>query len=165
MDRCLRWQADGSGEEAEHLGEISEKAGKRDDAVRYYLMSLASESPGVDARARLAELKVANLETKIADTRSESQRNRTVALNKTDKGSAEFYVLISPAKIEQVKFIKGDDNLKSFADVLQTTNVGMKFPPEAHAHVVRRAVVRCGTTSPAPCTLELLPASQVRSLE
>ena len=51
-----------------------------------------------------------------------------------------------------MKFIKGDDNLKSFTEFLQKTDVGMKFPPGAQAHVVRRAVVRCGTTSPGPCT-------------
>jgi hypothetical protein len=32
-------------------------------------------------------------------------------------------------------------------------------------HVVRRVVVRCGTTAPGPCMAEIVPSSQVRSLD
>ncbi|MGB7555552.1 MAG: hypothetical protein WBM04_14360, partial [Candidatus Korobacteraceae bacterium] len=100
--------------------------------------------------------------------------------------------LISPSKVEHVKFIKGSDGLKSLSNVLQKTNVGIKFPPAAEVRVVRRAVVTCGTTtaSPsattaagkgkapvatvgsqdsqgpaAPCTIELLPAESVHTLD
>ena len=90
---------------------------------------------------------------------------RKVPLNKSDKGTAKFFLLVSPGKVEQAKFIKGDDNLKTFVDVLQKSDVQMKFPPQSQTHVVRRAVVRCGTTSPAPCTVELVPSAEVRSLE
>ncbi len=159
------WQAGGTGDEAEHLGEIYEKRGKRDQAIHYYVLSLAGEEPSPDARARLAALGVKDVDHRVADARSELQKQRTLSLNKQDKGTAEFYLLISPNKVEQVKFIKGDDNLKSLAEILQKTDLGMKFPPGAQAHVVRRAVVRCGTTSPGPCTVELLPSSLVRSLE
>jgi tetratricopeptide (TPR) repeat protein len=159
------WQAGGSGDEAEHLGEISEKLDHRDAAVNYYLQSLATENPAFDARARLTALSVKDIDPKVAKARPEIQRERTIPLTKSDKGTAEFYLLISPTKIEQVKFIKGDDSLKSLADVLQKTDVGMKFPPNAQAHVVRRAIVQCGTTAPAPCTLELIPSAEVRTLE
>ncbi len=48
---------------------------------------------------------------------------------------------------------------------VQKTDVAMKFPPQSQAHVVRRAVVRCGSTAPGPCTVELVPSAEVRSLE
>ncbi|HUI84720.1 MAG TPA: tetratricopeptide repeat protein, partial [Candidatus Binatia bacterium] len=159
------WLAGGTGDEAEHLGEIAEKQGKREAAIRYYLLSLAAENPSLDARARLNALGVKDVDRKAAEVRPQLQRDRTVALNRNDRGTAEFYLLVGPGKVEQVKFIKGDDNLKSLADSLQKTDVGMKFPPEAHAHVVRRAVVSCGSGAPGPCRLELLPTSRVRSLE
>jgi tetratricopeptide (TPR) repeat protein len=159
------WLAGGTGDEAEHLGEIAEKRGKRDEAIHYYLLSLAAERPAFGARARLMALGVKDIDAKVASARPDLQRERTIPLNKSDKGTAEFYLLISPTKLEQVKFIKGDDNLKSFGDVLQKADVRMKFPPNAQAHVVRRAVVHCGTTSPGTCTLEMVPSSQVRSLE
>ena len=159
------WQAGGTGDEAEHLGEIYEKRGKRDQAIHYYVLSLAVEDPSPDARGRLTALGVKDVDHRLADARSELEKQRTLSLNKQDKGTAEFYLLLSPAKVEQVKFIKGDDNLKSFTEILQKTDLGMKFPPAAQAHVVRRAVIHCGTTSPGPCTVELLPSSLVRSLE
>ncbi len=127
----------------------------------------------------------------IEQGRRELKQQRTVSLNQSDQGTAEFNLLISPAKIEQVKFIKGDDWLKGFSQVLQSSAISMKFPPDASVHVPRRAVVSCGTTqasSPGkavktsrmnatimtagrpqnvagPCTVELRPASAVRTLD
>ena len=159
------WLAGGNGDEAEHLGEIAEKSGKRDAAIHYYLLSAAAEGPSVEGRVRLAALGVKDIDAKVAKVRPEVTSERTVALNKSDKGTAEFYLLVSPGKVEQVKFIKGDDHLRGLADAIQKSDAGMKFPPNAQAHVVRRAVVQCGMSAPGPCTLELVPSSQVRTLE
>jgi len=159
------WLAGNTGDEAEHLGEIYEKRGRRDQAIHYYLLALAVEDASPDARSHLTTLGVSDIDRKVADVRPELQKQRTTALNKQDKGTAEFYLLLSPGKVEQVKFIKGDANLKSFAEILQKTDMGMKFPPGSQARVVRRAVIHCGSASPGPCTLELLPSSLVRSLE
>ena len=118
------------------------------------------------------------------------QRQRTTALQTSGKGSAQFFLLLSPAKVEQVKFIKGSDGLKALSDVLEKTAVGMKFPATAEVRVVRRGVVTCGTASspaaavsgkekapaaaaanqespgpPEPCRIELLPAESVRTLD
>ena len=159
------WQAEGSGDEAEHMGEIYEKRGNRDQAIRYYMLALVAEGASANARAKLTALGVKDIDRRLPDARADLAKRPTVPLNKSDKGTAEFYLLLSPGKVEQVKFIKGPDNLKSFADLLQKTDVGMKFPPQSQAHVVRRAVVRCGSTAPGPCTVELVPSSEVRSLE
>ncbi|MGC2112631.1 MAG: DUF3857 domain-containing protein [Candidatus Korobacteraceae bacterium] len=159
------WLAGRTGDEAEHLGEISEKQGKREEAIHYYALSLAAPEPSSEAPTRLTKLGVKDVTRRVNDARTELQQQGMVPLNKQDKGTAEFYLLVSPSKVEQVKFLKGDDNLKSFSEILQKTDVGMKFPPASQGHVVRRAVVRCGSESPGPCTLQLLPSSQVRSLE
>jgi tetratricopeptide (TPR) repeat protein/transglutaminase-like putative cysteine protease len=159
------WQAGGTGDEAEHLGEIYEKRGKHDQAIDYYLLALVAEDASPDARAKLMALGVTDIDKRMTGARVEYEHRPAVSLNKSDKGTAEFYLLVSPGKVEQVKFIKGDDTLKSLADVLQKTDVGMKFPPQTQARVVRRAVVHCGSTSPGPCTVELIPSAEVRALE
>ena len=159
------WWSGGYGDEAEHLGEIAEKRGKKDEAIRYYLFSLLGENASPQGHDRLSALGVKDVESRLPAARTELQQQRTVSLKKSDKGTAEFFLLISREKVEQVKFIKGDDNLKSFNDVLQKADTGMKFPPAVQGHVIRRGIVRCGTTNAAPCTLELIPSSQVRSLE
>ena len=159
------WTVGGAGDEAKHLGEIAEKRGKRDAAIRDYVLSLTGERPPFDARSRLTAMGVKDIDARVAKATPELQQERTVPLNKSDKGTAEFYLLMSPGKVEEVKFIKGDDNLKAFTDVLQKTEAGMKFPPNSQGHIVRRAIVHCGTTSPGPCTLEFVPSSQIRTLE
>ena len=157
--------AAGRGDEAAHLGEIYEKRGKRDEAIRYYLFSLVSEAPAADARAKLDGLGVKNIDSRLAEAGKELQTLRTVSLKQTAKGKAEFFLLMSPGKVEQVKFIKGDDEVKSLADALQKSDLTMKFPPDVQAQVVRRVVVQCGTTAAGPCTVQFIPSSQVRSLD
>ena len=159
------WRASGYGDEAEHLGEIGEKRGRREEAIRYYISSLLAENPSADARTRLAALGVKDVDRRTTATRATLQQQRTIALNQSARGTAEFYLLVAPGKVEQASFIKGDDNLKRFAEILQKVDLGMKFAPNAQAHVVRRAVLHCGTIAPGPCKLELVPASQVRALE
>ncbi len=186
------WQASGSGNIGEHLGEIYEHRGDRDKAIHYYVLSLAEKNPGDSARARLTALGITKgTEQMVEQGRRELQQQRTVSLNKSDHGTAEFSLLIAPSKVEQVKFLKGDDSLKGFTQLLQSTAVGMKFPPDSSAHVPRRAVVSCGTpqaasnakttktakmnatvmmsgkpqTVPGPCTLEFRPADSVRTLD
>ncbi len=95
--------------------------------------------------------------------RAALQSLRTSALQFSGKGTAEFYLLMSPDKVEQVKFIKGDDDLKSFTETLQKSDIRMKFPREAQAQAVRRAILHCGATSPGPCSLEFVPSTDVRS--
>jgi len=161
------WQSGGSGDESEHLGEIYEKSGKRDLAIHYYLLSLLAENPSQNARPRLVAMGIEDkdIDNRVAKLRPEEQKERSISLGQNEKGSAEYYLLISPSTVEQAKFIKGDDNLKNLGDVLRKTNASMKFPPDAKGHVVRRAKVQCGTAAPAACTLQMLPASDVRSLE
>jgi hypothetical protein len=109
-------------------------------------------------------LGVKNVDSRMAAARTDLQSLRTIALSQSAKGTAEFYLLLSPGKVEQVKFIKGDDDLKSFAEILQKADIKMKFPPGVQVQAVRRAILRCGTTSPEPCSLELLPSADVHSL-
>ena len=186
------WQASGSGTIGEHLGEIYEKQGKREQAIRAYRWALAGDPPSDIAPTRLSALGVSKgLDHKIEEARRELQRQRTTALQTSGRGSAQFFLLISPSKLEQVKFIKGSEGLKSLSDVLEKTDVGMKFPAGAEVRVVRRAVVTCGTAASAsargasgkgkapaaavasqesqgpaePCNIELIPAESVRALD
>ncbi len=159
------WQAGGAGDEAEHLGEIYEKQGKREQAIDYYMLSLVVEGASMDARPRLTALGVKDIDGRMPAARKKLAQRDTISLDKSDRGTAEFFLLVSPGKVEQVKFIKGDDNLQSFTEILQKTDVRMKFPPQSQARVVRRAVVHCGTTALGPCTMELVPSIDVRSLE
>jgi tetratricopeptide (TPR) repeat protein len=157
--------ASGHGDEAEHLGEIYEKQGKRDEAIRFYIFSLISDTPSTDARTRLQALGVKDVDSRMTAARADLLKLRSIPLSQSGKGTAEFFLLISPSKVEQAKFIKGDDELKSFTETLQKADLKMAFPPDTQVQAVRRAILHCGSTSPGPCTLELVPSAEVRSLE
>jgi tetratricopeptide (TPR) repeat protein len=182
------WQGSGRGEVAQHLGEIAEKRGKRDEAVGYYIESLAVEDVGPEARDRLIALGATkNLDRKIEEARQTLPKQRARPLDQTGAGSADFFLLVSPAKVEQAKFAKGDDGLKAIAESLPKADVGMTFPDGWQVHVPRRATVHCGTeapvkatkqlpadgkaaadverATPGPCTLQLWPADDVRSMD
>jgi tetratricopeptide (TPR) repeat protein/transglutaminase-like putative cysteine protease len=183
------WQASGSGNIGEHLGEIYEKQGKREQAIRAYISSLAGDPASDSARARLSALGISTgIDHQVEEARRELQRQRTTSLQMSGKGSADFFLLISQAKVEQVKFIKGNDGLRSLSVVLEKTDMGVKFPASAEVRVVRRGVVTCGTPTSAshpgtsgkgnapptavqqsqgaePCRIELLPAETVRTLD
>ncbi len=186
------WQASGSGNIGEHLGEIYEKRGDRDKAIHYYVLALADNIPSSEARSRLTALGVTKgLDQMIERGRQELKQQRTISLNKSDRGSADFNLLVSPSKVEQVKLVKGDDALKGLSPLIQSASSAMKFPPNSAAHVPRRAVVACGkrevgaptksvkTASKnatillsdktqsveGPCTMELRPANAVRTLD
>jgi len=174
------WQATESGAVAEHLGDIAEKKGLRDQAVRYYLLSLSADSPSTTARDKLKALGVSGgaLGSMIEKAQKEQISERAQKLDMVQSGTADFFLLVSPTKVEQVKFVRGEESLRSFADALKNIAVPTKFPPSSQVHVVRRVRLTCGKQPPSkekaekpssglpgPCSLEWLPTSEVRGLD
>ncbi len=178
------WQGTQTGAIAEHLGDIADKQGQRDQAVKWYALSLLGNSPSTTARDKLQKLGVSGgaLESLISKAAKERVSERTQKLNVVQSGTADFFLLVSPGKVEDVKFINGEESLRTFTDMLKSLNVPMQFPPSSKVHVVRRVRVTCGkptvsktkdgergdnkgTAMPGPCSLEWIPTSDVRGLE
>jgi tetratricopeptide (TPR) repeat protein len=144
------WGANGNGSISEHLGEIAEKRGNKDEAIRYYVYALTGQSPSVEARARLTALGVtADLDPKIEKARAELQAQRMRKLSATGKGTGDFFVLASPAGNEQVRFVSGDAEVKAMTDVLKGANFGILFPTTSSVRALRKGVMKCGATPPA----------------
>jgi tetratricopeptide (TPR) repeat protein len=176
------WQGTENGAVAEHLGDIADKRGSRDQAVHYYVLALTGTSPSTTARDKLKNLGMSGgaLESMIAKARKEQIGERTEKLDMAQTGTADFFLLVSPGKVEQVKFVRGEESLRTFTDTLKSVAVPVKFPPSSQVHVVRRVRLTCGklppskdkaatekpsTGLPGPCSLEWLPASEVRGLD
>jgi tetratricopeptide (TPR) repeat protein len=178
------WQGTQNGAVAEHLGDLADKKGQRDQAVQWYVTSLAAQSPSFTARDKLKSRGVAGsgLDTMIAKARRDVVSERTTKLDAIQAGTADFFLLVGLAGIEDVKFIKGEESLRGFAGALKSVAVLMKFPPASKVHVVRRVKLTCGKTSPeskangnpapgsattlpGPCTLEWVPAGEVHSID
>ena len=152
-ERYIRaaWEATGSGNVCEHLGEIYEKRGNKDEAIHYYVLALVGQSPSDDARSHLTALGVTgDLDSRIEKGRAEMEALRTRKLDASGKGTGDFFALVSPTKNDQIKFVSGDAEIKGLADVVKATNLGVKFPDPASVRALRRGTVKCGTLPPEP---------------
>ena len=145
------WELGHHGEVGDHLGQIYEKRGDKDRAMRTYALSMNGLRPIPDTRERLANLMGGDgkADAAIARSKDELQRLSTVDLGKaTQTGNADFFVLLSGgagsvAKVDAVKFVSGDEKLKSYTDALRTANFHLTFPDETPVKILRRGTLSC----------------------
>jgi tetratricopeptide (TPR) repeat protein len=93
------WQLDQVGEVGDHLAQIDEKRGRKQEAIETYALALVAARPAPGTHSRLVALlgdesKVASLENKA---RNDLSASRTISLGKLGLGNAEaeFYVMLS----------------------------------------------------------------------
>src|SRR5580658_6570912 len=167
------WQLGQHGEVGDHLGQIYEKQGKKDLALRTYALSLSGLRPIPETRDRLASLtgSTAKLDAAVAKHKDELQQLRTIDLGKVAKetSNAEFFVLLSRGKgsdatVEAVKFASGDEKLKVFTDALRTAEYRLSFPDETPVKFLRRGTLSCSTTT-GNCAFVLTLPDDVRTVD
>ena len=165
------WELGQDAPVAHHLGQVYERAGKRDLAIEHY--ALAAAEPGAEpaSRERLAALVGERKVGQYVDER----RQRSGTLRAYDvpgavgDGSAEFFVALAPGpKAVEVRFVSGNEELKSLAASLKSIRFRMSFPDEGDARVFRRGILSCLATqkkpAAAPCAFILLKPEDVRSV-
>jgi len=166
------WGLGQHGEVGDHLGQIYEKEGDKERALRTYGLSLSGLRPFPETRGRLAAL--AGGDTKAdsvaAKYKNDLQEMRTIHLEKlpTANSSAEFFVLLSggegaSTKVESVKFLSGDERLKSFTDTLRTADYHLTFPDDTPVKILRRGILSCSTVS--GCLFVLVLPDDVRTVD
>ncbi len=171
------WQLGHHGEVGDHLGQIYEKQGKKDLALRTYALCLTGLRPIPETRDRLAALAGgdAKVDAVIAKHKEELQQLRTIDLGKVAKitGSADFFVLLSrgaghggnsAATVEAVKFASGDEKLKVFTEALRTAEYRLTFPDDTPVKILRRGTLSCSTATGA-CEFVLMLPDDVRTVD
>jgi tetratricopeptide (TPR) repeat protein len=165
------WMVDQHGEVGDHLGQIYEKLGRKEDAIRAYGMAMAALLPTPETRTHLAALagdsKVAAITEKY---RQELTDIRTIKLGKIarETGSAEFFVMLVPGKsgasAEGVKFVSGDEKLKVFTEALKTASYNQNFPDDTPTKILRRGILSCSSVA-GECTFVLMLPVDVRGVD
>src|SRR3984885_13039213 len=171
------WDLGQHGEVGDHLGQIYEKQGKKDSALRTYALSLSALRPIPETRDRLAVLAGGSAKTDatVAKYKEERERLRTIDLGKVAKetATAEFFVLLSrglgragssAATVEAVKFTSGDEKLKVFTDALRTAEYRLSFPDDTPVKILRRGILSCSTAA-GTCTFVLILPDDVRTVD
>ncbi len=166
------WGLGHHGEVGDHLGQIYEKQGEKDRALRTYALSLNGLRPTPETRGRLASLAGGDtkVDAAVARSKDELQHLSTVDLGKaTQTGNADFFILLSGgagsiAKVDAVKFVSGDEKLKSFTEALRTADYHLTFPDDTPVKVFRRGVLSCSMTT-GKCSFVLTLPDDVRTVD
>jgi len=164
------WQIGHHPEVGDHLGQIYEKRGDKDRALRAYALSLNGLRPTPETRGRLSSLVGgdAKADAAVARYKTELDPLSTVDLGKaTQTGNADFFVLLSggpTARVDAVKFVSGDEKLKSYAEALRTADYHLTFPDDTPVKVLRRGTLSCSIPS-GSCKFVLTMPEDVRTVD
>jgi tetratricopeptide (TPR) repeat protein/transglutaminase-like putative cysteine protease len=133
-------------EVGDHLGQIYEKLGRRDDAIRLYALALNAERPDDTTRQRLAALVGdGHVDAVVREHRDDLERDRTIRLDRSGPAGAQADVLLllTAQSAEDVTFVKGDDRLRPLVDDLRSINSKPVFPDGGSAKILRRGTLSC----------------------
>ncbi len=166
------WELGHHGEVGDHLGQIYEKEGEKDRALQIYALSMNGLRPIPETRGRLASLAGGDAKADAAVTRykAELQHLSTIDLGKARQtGNADFFILLSrgagsSAKVDAVKFVSGDESLKSFTEALRTADYHLTFPDDTPVKVLRRGTLSCSMTT-GKCEFVLTLPDDVRTVD
>ncbi len=166
------WVLGEHGEVGDHLAQIYEKRGRKDDAVRTYAMSLSGLRPALETRGRLAALVGGDSKASgvVEQHRLDLQKMRTVKLGKIApvSGAAEFFVVMTSSsagsKVEAAKFISGEEKLKPLTENLRSTKVDFAFPDDVPTKILRRGILSCSKSS-GECEFVMMVPEDVHSVD
>lgn len=161
------WWLSQRSEIGDHLAQIYDKQGRRDDAVRLYAAALSADRPDPAIRDRLAVLVggAQTVDEVLLKHAGDLTLMRTVPVDAASAptGTADFFVLFDSASgVEAVSFVSGDEKLREMADPLQRAGFGQVFPGDIPAKLLRRGTLACtpdegGTVR---CFFVLVPAGE-----
>ncbi len=168
------WLLNQHGEVGDHLAQIFEKRGQKDEAIKLYAEAMAAQHSVPETKARLIVLLGTNtgIDALVAKARPSLIRMRDFSLAEGLKqdAKADFFVLLSPPApgtkrpvVDAAKFINGSQDLRPFADKLKTIDFGAAFPDASPAKLVRRGTLSCSAAS-GKCIFTLALPEDVRAL-
>ncbi|HYT75337.1 MAG TPA: DUF3857 domain-containing protein [Vicinamibacterales bacterium] len=153
------WMVSQHAEVGDHLGQIYEKEGRRDDAITAYARALAAERPDPSVRERLAAIAgPAHVDALLTAHRDDLLAARTVTLGARGPAGkqGEFFVVFSSqGRPDGTHFIGGDPQIQDLAPEVEKLHVEGMFPDEQAERLLRRVAVGCATDGRCTATLGL----------
>ena len=174
-DRYIRaaWLLEQHGEIADHLAQIYEKRGNKDEAIRACAIGLAAAHPSPDTRARLTLLLGGNsqIDDLVNQAKPKLTRLRTLSAGKllNENAQADFAVLLSPGGRPRIlprwNRCGSWEEAKSCAPLgehLRALNYGPIFPDASSIKLVRRGTLSCSAAT-GECSFILLTPDEMAS--
>lgn len=140
---------------ADHLGQLYERQGKGTEAIRFYQLALAGGRNLPVTRARLEKL--GGSEQRGLSGAEEVSKLRTTPLPelKLRAGHADFFLLLSAAGVDDVQFIRGDEDLKAAISALRAGHYQVSFPDQGPEKIARRGTLTCADAATPACSIVL----------
>lgn len=171
-ERYIRaaWLLDQNGEMGDHFAQIYEKRGEKDRAIQAYALALAAPHFNPETRARLTLLLGGNsqIDDLVTKATPHLAALRTVPAGKllSENAKADFFIALSPgekaARVDEVRFISGNDNMRPLAESLRALDYGPMFPDSSHVTLIRRGTLACSAKD-GDCVLILSRAEDARA--
>jgi tetratricopeptide (TPR) repeat protein len=166
------WELGHHGEVGDHLGQIYEKRGQKDLAVRTYALSMNGLRPIPETKTRLASLAGgdAKADAVVARYKEELEHLSSIDLGKAkETGNADFFILLSggaheKAKVDAVRWVSGDEKLKAYTEALRTADYHLMFPDDTPVKVLRRGTLSCSIAT-GTCKFVLTLPDDVRTVD
>jgi len=167
------WQLSQGSEAADHLGQIYEKRGAKEQALHFYALAMNARRPEPETRNRLGTLAGGNdkIDAIVEKSRGELIEQRTIKIGNAAKqeGKADFFLMLtngqgSEMSVDEVKFAGGDEKMKVFRDALRGARYSQTVPDETAVKVVRRGTLSC-TAAAADCTFLLALPADMKSVD
>jgi predicted Zn-dependent protease len=165
------WRNDLHAEVGDHLGQIDEALGAKDEALTAYSlaeMALTSNDTA-DVRGHIhdsiARLKGAGAKASLPAGAANTQDLRTYRLARPEKvsGWGTFRVEITTAGVIDAQLMSGQQTVAG----LQPSILAMKFrellPAGSKAHLLRSAVVSCSQAGDKKCDVVLVPGGGLQT--
>jgi tetratricopeptide (TPR) repeat protein len=159
------WDLEQSQVVGEHLGQVYEALGKKAAATHQLALakSLQPQSPAAGRPPELIRRGGATTSVPgLVVPAEELSEMRRVKLGKFPgvKGSAEFWVLLGLGpKVEGVKFISGDEHMRSLESAVRSAKFNVVFPDSQPTKLIRRGVLFCGQLG-LGCDFTLFPVEK-----
>jgi len=166
------WELRGNAQEADHLGQIYEKGGKKKEAAHFYALSLSAERPEPETRDRLAALVggAEKVDAEVEKYKNEQLQSRTYHVPNASKleGKADLFVLLNRGSdktpiVDGVSFVSGEEKLKAMVDPLKSMKFKQAFPDETQVKILRRGTLVCKANS--ECSFVLVSPSDAHSID
>lgn len=159
------WQLYSSTAVGDHLGQIYEKEGHREDAIRTYAMAVAAadlntrfkpkQEDLADAKQRLKSLDP-NVDAAVERGRTDLGELRVIPIPNPSKaaGQGDFLLRIASDKKIEAKRISGDAALDLFTQSLLTANLPVPIPRNVNVEIPLRGTLTCKSGA-EPCRLAI----------
>lgn len=162
-------------EVGDHLGQLSEKRDKKEEAIRWYALGAVGYRPVPEAHENLTRLAGKDkVESLLGKAKAELAESRAIKLgpllkNEKEKLEAEFYIVAVPGaersvQVTGARFIRGAEKLRPLAAALKAAKYPMIFPDEMATKLIRRGTLTCQVQN-GECSFVLLPPEEITSVD